>query len=99
MTVTLSTGFDADGNCNFGDPVTIAAPGDAIKSSWLGGTYNTIGGTSMSSPHAAGAAALRLQTDPTATPFAVEQWLMSNLDAWVTDDLPNADGRLNVRRP
>jgi hypothetical protein len=99
MTVTLSTGFDADGNCNFGEPVTIAAPGDAIKSSWLGGTYNTIGGTSMSSPHAAGAAALRLMTDPSATPIEVEQWIMSQLDAWVTDDLPNADGRLNVRQP
>jgi subtilisin family serine protease len=37
---------------------TIAAPGVCIKSTWKGGGYNTISGTSMASPHAAGTVAV-----------------------------------------
>jgi subtilisin family serine protease len=43
---------------NFGSLVEIAAPGVCIYSTWLDGGYNTISGTSMASPHAAGAAAI-----------------------------------------
>ncbi len=40
---------------NFANPpVDFAAPGVAIKSTWKDGGYNTISGTSMASPHAAG---------------------------------------------
>ena len=41
---------------------TIAAPGVCINSTWKGGGYNIISGTSMASPHAAGTAALCIAT-------------------------------------
>lgn len=41
---------------NLTDPAhTIAAPGVCITSTWKSGGYKTISGTSMASPHAAGA--------------------------------------------
>lgn len=39
---------------NYGSPVDYCAPGVNIESTWKGGGYNTISGTSMASPHAAG---------------------------------------------
>ncbi len=39
---------------NYGAPVDIAAPGDGILSTQLGGGTNTLSGTSMASPHVAG---------------------------------------------
>lgn len=49
----------------------LGAPGVSILSTWKGGGTNTISGTSMATPHVAGAAALYLQTHPGATPAQV----------------------------
>jgi subtilisin len=56
---------------NYGAGVDLMAPGVCITSTWKGGGYNTISGTSMASPHAAGAAALYLSGHPGASPAAV----------------------------
>lgn len=65
------------GFSNIGPCVDIFAPGVAITSLWLGGGINTIPGTSMASPHVAGAAALYLAEYPWALPAQVRQALLT----------------------
>jgi subtilisin len=72
---------------NFGADVDLIAPGVCILSSWKGGGYNTISGTSMASPHVAGGAALYKATHPTASPTTVK----SALQAAGTTDWNNVD--------
>jgi subtilisin family serine protease len=64
---------------NFGSCVDIWAPGVGILSAWY--TSNTatssLSGTSMASPHVAGAAARVLQNNPTWTPLQVRNYLVS----------------------
>jgi subtilisin len=44
--------------------VEISAPGRAIQSTWYDGTYNTISGTSMATPHVSGLAAKLWASNP-----------------------------------
>ncbi|MDQ6689846.1 MAG: S8 family serine peptidase [Gemmatimonadota bacterium] len=63
---------------NRGSCVDINAPGVNITSDWLSGGTNTISGTSMASPHVAGAAALYLSVNRGASPAAVASALTTN---------------------
>ncbi|HSH40292.1 MAG TPA: S8 family serine peptidase [Chthoniobacterales bacterium] len=60
----------------------IAAPGGSIRSTWPLelGSFNSISGTSMSSPHVAGAAALVLQAAPKTSSQVMGRILQNSAD-------------------
>jgi subtilisin family serine protease len=74
---------------NYGTCVDLFAPGERIDSAWYTGDthMNTLDGTSMATPHAAGAAALYLEGRPNATPAEVTEELIARSTRSVVEGL------------
>jgi subtilisin family serine protease len=63
---------------NYGGCVDLYAPGVNIPSDWLNSGTNTISGTSMASPHAAGVGALYKSNYGDAASSTIVSWITSN---------------------
>jgi len=74
---------------NYGPCVDIWAPGVGVLSTYAGGGYNTLSGTSMASPHVSGGGAL-YRSRTAATPSGVEAALKN---AAVATGTSSKDGR------
>jgi subtilisin family serine protease len=79
LTVASTTSSDSRSTSfsNYGTCVDLFAPGSSITSTWLNGGTNTISGTSMASPHVAGAVARYLQANGSASPATVHAAIIS----------------------
>jgi len=100
ITVAATTSSDqAASFSNRGNANDIAAPGVQIESTWPPTTYNSISGTSMASPHTAGAAGLLLSINPNLTPDQVQNALQCTADDLGTAgwDEIFGHGRLNLK--
>jgi subtilisin family serine protease len=86
------------GGSNYGlTSVDLGAPGSQIYSTTPGGNYASYSGTSMASPHVAGAAALVWSQNPTWTAQQVKNRLLDTTDPIpALNGLTVSGGRLNI---
>lgn len=80
FTQTIAVGATTKGQkiapfCNKGKQIDIYAPGEKIVSTWVGGKYNELSGTSMATSHVSGVIALLLSLRPRMTPRQIKMQL------------------------
>jgi hypothetical protein len=77
-----------EGYSNFGSCLDVFAPGGAITSAYAGNDtgFTVMSGTSMATPHVAGAAALYLQQKPDASPAEVVAAITASATRGVIQD-------------
>jgi subtilisin family serine protease len=79
---------------NYGSLVDVLAPGVGIESTWIGGSTNSISGTSMASPHVAGLGAYLLGMGASAAGLC-EEIAGSALQGLVSD-VPSGTANLLI---
>jgi subtilisin family serine protease len=78
--------------------VDLAAPGTNIYSTWPGGSYRFLDGTSMAAPHATGVVALAKAAFPSASAIGLKTLLLRTVDPNSSfAGLSSTGGRLNAR--
>jgi len=103
LSVAASTSTDTRaGFSNYGGlSVDLAAPGQGILSTYnnSNSSYASLSGTSMASPHAAGAAALLYSYNPNLSVASLKATLMNTVDPLAQwNGVVKTGGRLNVFR-
>ena len=99
--VSVAATTDRDQRASFSNvnsDVEIAAPGEDVISSYVGGTYLELSGTSMATPHVSGVAALMFWRTPTASVSQIRSSLTSAVDDLGTPgrDSTFGFGRVNL---
>jgi hypothetical protein len=97
ITVGSTTNSDARSSfSNWGSCLDIFAPGSSVKSAWITSDTSAalLSGTSMASPHVAGAAVLFLQANPGASVGAVTSAILNTSTADAVSDASGSANRL-----
>jgi hypothetical protein len=89
---------DDTGSSNSGQIFDLAAPGERILSTVVGGRVATLSGTSQAAPMVTSAAALLLAIDDKLRPVQIKRRLIATSDLFPSLAQKVFGGRLNVRR-
>jgi subtilisin family serine protease len=73
---------------NYGSCVDIYAPGGSVTSTWINSGTNTLSGSSMAAPHAAGVAALYKADFGDAASATIDSWIKTNATMGVVKNVP-----------
>jgi uncharacterized protein (TIGR03437 family) len=103
-TLTVGASKNTDGRAsysNHGACVSLFAPGSGITSSWFTSdeATNTLNGTSLAAPHVAGAAALYLEANSSATPVEVASAIIGSATAGQLSDVGTGSPNLLLFSP